>query len=99
MRSTITFLGHSGLDIRLGAARVVCDPWLSTHGAYLGTWHQFPDNSHLVAADLHDAPNLFISSPRPDHFDVETLRAFPKTVRVVISAFPSTGLADQIRRR
>ena len=96
MRSTITFLGHAGLDVRLGATRVVCDPWLSARGAYLGSWHPFPDNGHLAAKDLHDTPTLFISSPRPDHCDLETLGAFPKTVRVVIPAFPSRVLADQI---
>jgi UDP-MurNAc hydroxylase len=96
MRSTITFLGHAGLDLRLGATRVVCDPWLSARGAYLGSWYPFPDNGHLAAKDLHDTPTLFISSPRPDHCDLETLGGFPKTVRVVIPAFPSRVLADQI---
>jgi nitrite reductase/ring-hydroxylating ferredoxin subunit len=98
MASRLTFLGHSGVDIRLGSTRVVCDPWLTRRGAYLGTWHQFPDNSHLAAGDLHDTPTLFISSPRPDHFDIDTLRAFPKTPRVVIPALPSRTLADQIRQ-
>jgi UDP-MurNAc hydroxylase len=63
----------------------------------MGAWHQFPSNSHLIAADLHDTPFLFVSSPRPDHFDPETLAAFPKTVRVVIPAAPSRLLADQVR--
>ena len=91
MKSTITSLGHSGLDIRLGSARIVCDPWLSPRGAYLASWHQFPRNDHLVASDLHDTPNLFISSPRPDHFDVETLRGFPKILRVILPKLASTG--------
>jgi nitrite reductase/ring-hydroxylating ferredoxin subunit len=98
MRSTITFLGHFGLDLRLGSTRVVCDPWLSTRGAYLGSWHQFPGNGHLVAADLHDAPTLFLSSPRPDHFDLETVAAFPKTIRVVVPAFPSRAWAESLRK-
>jgi nitrite reductase/ring-hydroxylating ferredoxin subunit len=98
MKPAITFLGHGGLDIRLGSARVLCDPWLSGGGAYLGNWHPFPDNRHLSAADLHDAPILFFSSPRPDHFDLETLRAFPKAARVVIPAFPSRTWAEQIRQ-
>jgi nitrite reductase/ring-hydroxylating ferredoxin subunit len=97
MTSTITFLGHFGLDIRLGEARVVCDPWLSPRGAYLGAWHQFPANDHLAAGDLHDAPTLFISSPRPDHCDLETLRAFPKTVRVVIPKLASPVLSERLR--
>src|SRR4051812_35157470 len=97
MRSTITFLGHFGLDVRLGSARIVCDPWLSPRGAYLGSWHPFPANDHLIAAELHDAPTLFFSSPHPDHFDVETLRAFPRTPRVVIPKLASPALADQVR--
>src|ERR1017187_4016759 len=98
MRSTITFLGHCGLDLRLGATRVVCDPWLSTRGAYLGSWHQFPANAHLVATDLHDAPTLFLSSPRPDRFDLETVAAFPKTIRVVVPAFSSRTWAESLRQ-
>ena len=97
MRSTITSLGHSGLDIRLGSARIVCDPWLSPRGAYLASWHQFPRNDHLVPSELHDTPNLFISSPRPDHFDVETLRGFPKTLRVILPKLASNALGEQVR--
>src|SRR4051812_17696926 len=97
MRSTITSLGHSGLDIRLGAARIVCDPWLSPRGAYLASWDQFPRNDHLLPSDLHDTPNLFISSPRPDHFDIETLRGFPKTLRVILPKLASPVLGEQVR--
>jgi len=97
MTSTIKFLGHFGLDVQLGAARVVCDPWLSKRGAYLGAWHQFPANEHLLAADLHGAPTLFVSGPRPDHCDVETLRAFPKTVQVVIPKLPSPVLSERLQ--
>ena len=97
MRSTITSLGHSGLDIRLGSARIVCDPWLSTRGAYLASWHQFPRNDHLAPSELHDTPSLFISSPRPDHFDVETLRGFPKSLRVIIPKLASNVLGGQVR--
>lgn len=96
MASTITSLGHAGLDVRLGSTRVICDPWLSPGGAYLGSRHPFPRNDQLVAQALHDAPNLFISSPRPEHCDLETLRAFPKAVRVLIPAFPSKVLAEQV---
>jgi UDP-MurNAc hydroxylase len=89
----IVSLGHAGLDIRLGATRLVVDPWLSPGGAYLGSRHPFPRNDQLRAADLHDTPDLFISSPRAEHFDAETLRGFPRSVRVLIPAFPSRALA------
>jgi UDP-MurNAc hydroxylase len=97
VRSTIKLLGHAGLDIRRGAARVVCDPWLSPRGAYLGGWHQFPSNAHLEAGDLHDTPTVFISSPSPDRFDAETLAAFPKNARVVLPKLVSPVLADRVR--
>jgi nitrite reductase/ring-hydroxylating ferredoxin subunit len=97
VKAAITSLGHFGLDIRLGATRVVCDPWLSPRGAYIGGRHQFPDNSCVEAARLHDTPTLFISSPRPDHLDVETLRDFPKNVRVILPELPSRALSDRVR--
>jgi UDP-MurNAc hydroxylase len=97
VKAAIRSLGHFGLDIRLGATRVVCNPWLSTRGAYLGARHQFPDNSRVEAASLHDAPTLFIASPSPDHLDVETLRDFPKTTRVILPASPSRALSDRVR--
>jgi nitrite reductase/ring-hydroxylating ferredoxin subunit len=97
MKSTITSLGHAGLDLRLGSARVVCDPWLSPRGAYLGGWHQFPGNDHLAATDLHDTPTIVLSSPRPDHFDLETLRGFPKTPRVILPKLASPALAEKVR--
>lgn len=89
----IVSLGYAGLDIRLGATRLVVDPWLSPGGAYLGSRHPFPRNDHVPAAALHDTPTLFISSPRGEHFDAETLRGFPRSVRVLIPSFPSKALA------
>src|SRR6516165_4281509 len=96
MQPSITALGHTGLDIRLGATRLVCDPWLSPGGAYLGTWHVFPGNGHLDARALADTANLYISSPHPDRFDVETVAGFPREVRVIVPALPSRALADRL---
>jgi UDP-MurNAc hydroxylase len=99
MTATIKLLGHSGLDIQLGDTRVVCDPWLSGQGAYLGSRHPFPGRGSqpIDATTLHDTPLLFISNPRPDHFDVDTVSGFPRTVRVIVPAFPSPALADKLR--
>ena len=97
MTATITSLGHAGLDVRLGDVRLVCDPWLTPRGAYLGSWHPFPDNGAIAASALHDAPFLFISDPRPEHLDVDTLSSFPRTVRVLLPALASPTLATKIR--
>jgi UDP-MurNAc hydroxylase len=97
MRSTITFLGHAGLDVRLGSARVACNPWFSPRGAYLGNWLPFPANDHLSPAELHDAPTVFIGSPRPDQLDLDTLGAFPRSARLVIPKLASPALANRVR--
>jgi len=97
MTSSIRFLGHAGLDLRLGGVRVICDPWLSPRGAYLASWHQFPRNDHLDANDLHDDAVVFVSSPRPDHFDADTLGTFPKASRLIVPAYPTPVLVDGLR--
>ncbi|HVZ85573.1 MAG TPA: Rieske 2Fe-2S domain-containing protein [Polyangia bacterium] len=98
MTAAITFLGHAGLDVRFGAARVVCDPWLSPGGAYLGAWHPATPGGAPEAGPLHDTPNLFLSSPHPDRFDVETLAGFPKTVRVIVPTLPTRALVDGLKK-
>jgi UDP-MurNAc hydroxylase len=96
MTAAITFFGHAGLDVRIGSARVVCDPWLSPAGAYLGAWH--PGAGASEAAPLYDTPNLFLSSPHPDRFDAETLAGFPRAVRVVVPRHPTRTLVDRLKK-
>jgi UDP-MurNAc hydroxylase len=88
-------LGHSGLDLNFGGTRIVCDPWLSPY-AYLGGWQPFPDNSNIAPASLYDAPYLYISHLHADHFDVHTLRPYPKSVRVLIPKFPTDALRREL---
>jgi UDP-MurNAc hydroxylase len=44
----ITALGHAGLRISGTATTGLVDPWLSTSGAFLGSWYQLPANDHLA---------------------------------------------------
>lgn len=75
---------------------MLCDPWLSSGGAYLQSWHQFPPNRTVDRARLDQADFLYLSSDRPDHFDPELLADFPTDrVTVVIADFAS----DALRRR
>jgi len=41
--------GHAGLRVEAPDLRLLCDPWVSAGGAFLGSWFPFPDNSHLRA--------------------------------------------------
>jgi UDP-MurNAc hydroxylase len=92
----IRVLGHSGLDLDCSGYRIVCDPWLSPRGAFLGTRHPFPDNTMIDPASLHDAPALYISHPHEDHYDEETLRAYPKSVTAIVAKFPGDVLAKKL---
>ncbi|KAB2312613.1 MBL fold metallo-hydrolase [Betaproteobacteria bacterium SCN2] len=41
------FYGHNCFVAESDAALLVIDPWLTPQGAFFGSWHQYPDNSHL----------------------------------------------------
>ena len=41
--TTIEFLGHSGIAVENAGRLMLCDPWLSPHGAYNASWFQYPE--------------------------------------------------------
>ena len=89
--------GHTGLRIQAPDLRLLCDPWVSPDGAFLGSWFPFPDNSHLRSVPgLLEAEWVAVSSAQADHMDVEFLSGLDEDVRVVIPAYPSSVLHDQL---
>lgn len=94
----VTSLGHAGLRIDAAGLSVLCDPWLSPGGAFLGSWWQFPDNSHLATREILDADWVVISHAHQDHFDSDLLARLPEHTRVVIPRYPSSSFRDAVRR-
>jgi UDP-MurNAc hydroxylase len=93
----ISSTGHAGLRVEATDLRLLCDPWMSPGGAFLGTWFPFPDNSHLRAVPgLLDAEWVAVSDSRQDHMDLEFLAGLDDTVRVVIPAYPSSVFRDRL---
>ncbi|WP_323746391.1 MBL fold metallo-hydrolase [Catenulispora pinisilvae] len=89
--------GHAGLRLQTQNLRVLCDPWVSPGGAYLGAWFPFPDNSHLRAVPgLWDAEWVAVSSAHLDHMDLAFLSALSDGVRVVIPEYPSSAFRDRL---
>ena len=93
----VTSLGHAGLRIDAPHLTMLCDPWMSSQGAFLGSWFPFPDNSHLRRPDVLDADWVAISHEHLDHLDLDLLRTLPERVRIVIPRYPAPEMYSRIR--
>lgn len=86
----MTYMGQAGLLIEAGGATIVCDPWLSVHGAFNAGWYRLPANQHLLPwLQQKRIDYLYLSHSRPDRFDEETLATLPKDATLLVAAFPS----------
>lgn len=93
---TVTALGHAGLRIDAPGLRMLCDPWLSPSGTFMGSWFQFPDNSHLRRPDILDCDWVAISHEHLDHLDLPLLASLPSRVRIVIPRYPSSNMRRRL---
>src|SRR6478735_11839889 len=93
----VTSLGHAGLRIDAPHLTMLCDPWMSPQGAFLGSWFPFPDNSHLRTPDVLDADWVAISHEHLDHLDLELLLGLPARTRLVIPKYPAPEMYNRIR--
>ncbi len=91
----ITHLGHAGLKVETSHATVLCDPWMSPEGAFLGSWFQYPENAHLLTPELCEPSAVVISHEHLDHVDPWFLRRVPAHVPAIIYRYPS----DVLRRK
>ena len=69
----ITSLGHAGLQVSGAHTVGLVDPWFDTSGAYLGSWHQFPDNRHLATPALLRPDWVVVTGDGDDRCDPTTL--------------------------
>lgn len=71
------FYGHNCFVVDNSASMLLIDPWMSPLGAFFGSWHQFPDNTHLRQALVQKAGEkdtfVYLTHEHRDHFDQETL--------------------------
>jgi UDP-MurNAc hydroxylase len=66
----ITFLGHACLKVsREDRLATLMDPWFSRHGAFFGSWFQFPENTGLSDEAIDGVTDICISHNHADHFD------------------------------
>lgn len=97
------FYGHNCFVVESAAARLLIDPWLTPQGAFFGSWHQFPDNTHLRQPLVEKAADkdtyVYLTHEHRDHFDPETLAmlaAAPRFRGFFIPAFHDPYLREQL---
>lgn len=93
----VTHLGHAGLKIETPRGTILTDPWFSPEGAFQGSWFQFPDNSHLLSAELYQPTSIVISHEHMDHVDPWFLARVSPSVPVIVHQYPSDALVRKIR--
>ncbi len=92
----ITGLGHAGMFIETTGGSILCDPVLGP--SFFGSWFPFPDNRGLDWERFGKADFLYISHRHRDHFDPALLERYvPKDIRVLLPAYPTDELEQDIR--
>lgn len=97
------FYGHNCFTAESLGAFLIIDPWLSPRGAFFGSWHQFPDNTHLRQVLVEKAAEkdayVYLTHEHRDHFDPETLAllvAAPRFRGFFIPKFHDPYLREQL---
>jgi len=96
----LTILGHAGLLVETENKVIVCDPWMSLEGAFLGSWHQWPRNDKLgeeVMEKIMNADYIYVSHMHRDHFDELFLKKF--FAKNLSTPVLLPGYADEVQRR
>jgi UDP-MurNAc hydroxylase len=97
MDGVVTALGHAGLRIDAPGVRVLADPWVSSGGAFLGSWFPFPDNAHLPGPVLAHVDVVVVSHEHLDHLDLPFLASLPPDVPIVVPRYPSTIMQRRLQ--
>jgi UDP-MurNAc hydroxylase len=94
----VTYIGHAGLLIEAGGVTILCDQWVSRHGAFDAGWYPLPANSHLAAGiRSRKIDYLYVSHEHSDHFDEEFLATLPKDITLITPRYPFKPWHDQVK--
>lgn len=96
----VTYLGHAGWHVKAGDQTIIMDPWLGTGGAFMRSWHQWPQNCFLADWIARTEPGnvaLYISHHHQDHFDREFLSRMDKRIPVITGRYIRKHLRDDLR--
>ena len=85
----VTFFGHNCYVLEGKNTTILTDPWLTSNGAFFGSWFQWPINHHckeklIELLNTDTMTILYISHEHQDHFDKETLTEIQPIVDLCI---------------
>jgi UDP-MurNAc hydroxylase len=94
----IKFLGHASYYIEYDGVSLVTDPWFSKTGAFLGAWHQFPDNSNINFSWMNDLDYVCITHEHADHFDLDWLSQLNKKTKIIVPKYEDRYLTVMLNK-
>ncbi|KNC50691.1 uncharacterized protein AMSG_00849 [Thecamonas trahens ATCC 50062] len=91
----LLFLGQAGYIYSFENTRVLIDPWFFQA---FTSWFPSPNNRFLLDTVIEsDFDFLFISHLHEDHFDRTVLPKLDKSITIVLPAYRSGGLEEELR--
>lgn len=102
-KSNLIFFGHNCFLVETPTCQLLIDPWLSTQGAFFGSWYQYPANHHLSDALLKKCREkstvLYLTHDHEDHFDLGTLKLLsPYIDKALIPHFNDPYLRENLEQ-
>ena len=92
--SVIKHLGHASIYIRNSSVSLVVDPWFSETGAFLASWHQFPEPTGVDLDEVRAVDYVLLSHEHLDHFDLEFIKTINCNAVILIPTFGCKYLLD-----
>jgi UDP-MurNAc hydroxylase len=92
----LTFIANACCIYESQGVRILTDPWL-VDGVFEGSWFHAPALK-TRPENVADVDALFISHIHPDHYDLQTLKAFPRDIPIFILDSPPNFLMKSLQR-
>jgi len=100
-KTELRFFGHNSFLINNNETFLLIDPWLTSKGAFFGSWFQYPKNHHLREEVIHLSNSkpgyIYYTHEHQDHFDLETLSLLSPKTKIIIPAFRDRFLFRTIK--
>jgi len=94
----IRYLGHASIYIEVEGVSIVIDPWFSKTGAFLASWHQFPENEDLDLSLVRNVDYVILSHEHLDHFDIDFIKTINSSTKILIPEYGDKYLLKKLNK-
>lgn len=100
-QKNLKFWGHNCFSVETEDSVLLIDPWISSSGAFFGSWFQYPRNHHLIEDVLNLLRSkknsfIFVTHEHQDHYDVNFLKLIPKNSKILIPNYSDKRFRDEM---